>query len=591
MSEGAKSPAFWRFVIPLLLCFFAFQLYHLFRANGGDLSALTYPDEINYYVGGAERIRTEGFGYFLTPRSLWNAPLYPLWIAVLGISVPLVKILNLLMICTAGALVADASRRIWGRWGGVAAVVGYLLYYPLFVFGGTVLSEPPFIFAMVVAFWCWVIGEGRSFWWGCAAGAALGVGALIRPTIQLFPFLLLVGVVGSALCSRGRGSGLVRAALGCFLGAAVLILPYVAKNVVLFGRPTIANGFGAVLYLGSDLRKDGNEPVYSRMDFDTYEKTAPYTHLDSEGDSILIREALKNLTTFPYDSSLLFIRKAVRFLVGDFRGYFYPFDDLISYYRHSGSWVTARTLFELSLRAGVVSFALVALLCGAIPVSVRIYSFSFLVYFVGIHALSFPIPRLSLPLYPVLCVVAGGYAVRSGHLARFIAFGASILVAAILCLYGRYWDFQVISDRFTHFFSPMVKINLAEGRAIDGVVTDGGWLVSKGRQTGAAFHYEVPPFEGKVNQVVFLEIEARANGKGAARRWEQGVLAWRGEGEDFSPEREAGFPIRFHGEKQIYMVSPGLMESWRRPIRELRLRFPTGRRAERYRVTRVEVAR
>ncbi len=298
MSDAAKSESFWRVVIPLLICFFAFQLYHLFRANGGDLSALTYPDEINYYVGGAEQIRAEGLGYFLTARSLWNAPLYPLWIAVLGISVPLVKILNLLMICGAGAFIADASRRISSRWGGFAALVGYLLYYPLFVFGGTVLSEPPFIFAMVVAFWCWVVGKGSSFRWGCAAGVALGIGALIRPTIQLFPLLLLVGVVGSVFGRRSRQTGVVRAALGCFLGAAVLILPYVAKNMVLFGRPTIANGFGAVLYLGSDLRKDGNEPVYSRMDFDTYEKTAPYTHLDSEGDSILARAALENLTAF-----------------------------------------------------------------------------------------------------------------------------------------------------------------------------------------------------------------------------------------------------------------------------------------------------
>jgi hypothetical protein len=102
--------------------------------------------------------------------------------------------------------------------------------------------------------------------------------------------------------------------------------------------------------------------------------------------------------------------------------------------------------------------------------------------------------------------------------------------------------------------------------------------------------YSVPPFEGKVNQVVFLDLEAKVS-KGGANRWEQGMLSWRGEGEDFSPAAEAGFPIRYNGEKHTYMVSPGLMDTWRRPIKELRISFPRGRGTEGYRLSRIEVAR
>ncbi len=72
---------------------------------GGAFSALLSSDEKSYYLPGAEAILSEGLGWFLTPRSLWNGPVNPLWIAAFGANPLTVKIANLGLFALSGLAV------------------------------------------------------------------------------------------------------------------------------------------------------------------------------------------------------------------------------------------------------------------------------------------------------------------------------------------------------------------------------------------------------------------------------------------------------------------------------------------------------
>jgi len=385
--------------------------YH-YHVSRGDFSALIFPDEKNYYAAGAELFLKQGWSYFLTPRSLWNAPLSVLWIALWRIDVPLIKVLNVLLLGVAGFLLWDAARRSWGLLGAFLVLLLYNAHLPFFTWGPTILSEPPFCFLLVFSLWLMVAApKGRFF----LCGLLLGLAALIRPSLQFYPLfaLLFLGVLW--LCSK-RLRKVITAARGlagglCLLiGFSLPVVPYLVKNYVIFERLVLANGLGAVLYLGNDLRTNGDEPVYVGRDFDTFKITAPYTHLDSEGDRRLMAAARDNFKARPYETILLNLKKPFRFLFGSKAYHFYPYKSWFSLHKNAGWKASTAALFELTLTAMVVILGLAGMVYLSGNQVPRFFALSMVLYFVAVHSPLFPIPRMALPIFPYLLFYGAGSA-------------------------------------------------------------------------------------------------------------------------------------------------------------------------------------
>ena len=194
--------------------------YHLIAsafANGHGISAL-YP-----------------FTY-LHPTA-FRPPLYPAVLGafywVTGTHVGVGQVLNVFLGATVVLLAAMLGAHIAGYRAGVAAGIAVGIYPPLLANDVVLLSEPlslVLLLAMTL-----LLVRGRPVW----AGAACGLLVLTRPSAQL-----LVVVVGAWLVWRSGW----RAAARFGVVSIVVVAPWVVRNWVLVGAPTIvtSNGFNLV---------------------------------------------------------------------------------------------------------------------------------------------------------------------------------------------------------------------------------------------------------------------------------------------------------------------------------------------------------
>jgi len=560
---------------------------------GGAFARLVFPDERVYYLPGAEMILDQGLSFFFEERSLWNGPLNPLWIALFGANVLAVKLANVALSIGTGFLVWDIARRSFGTTAGLVAVVLYSLHLPFYVFTPTLLTEPLFIPLFTLFLWLVVLATdlGYQRLVLLLAGATLGLATLTRPTTQFLPVFLLGLVLLVALYARIRPEpaidlgALWKAAGFLVLGFVVVVAPYVAKNAVALDRIGIANGgFGAVLYLGNDLRTNGDEPSFSQMRFNTREITAPYTHMDSEGDRRLIRAALDEIRERPLDIAWLQPRKAFRLLFGSADHYFRPQSDVVTFVQER-SGLALLNVWDLVFTTFLVVFGVIGM------ITVRMRRFSRLVligsalYFVLVHTALFPIPRLALPISPILVVFAAGFLTRLS--ARWAVAGgvATLAVLGIVGFQGVWSNDRSVSERHVGYFDEVVVAGVGTPVEANDVAITTGTLTSVGSDPYVI--YDVADFTASVNQIVFVEMtaEAPAGGPDGAL----GQVFWSSEGTGFSEERSTRFPIEFGGDTRIYPVSPSFRDPWEGEITRLRIDLPDRVPGARYNIATVQV--
>jgi hypothetical protein len=560
-------------------------------ASGGLLD-LEFPDEWVYYLPGAEMILDQGFGFFLEQRSLWNGPLNLLWIAMFGGEVLAVKLANVALSIGTGFLLWDVARRSFGRQAGLLAVVLYSLHLPFYVFTPTLLTEPLFIPLFSLFLWLVVLATdraGRPLILGLA-GAALGFATLARPTTQLLPFFLLGLVVLLALFVRLRPeSDIDMAALWkqsglLLLGFVIVVAPYVAKNAIVLDKVGIANGAGAVFYLGNDLRTNGDEPSFSQMRFNTEEITAPYSHLDTEGDSRLIRATIDEIRERPLDIAWLQPRKAFRLLFGSADHYFRPQSDVVAFVQER-SGLALLNVWDLVFTTFLVVFGVIGMITVPMRLLPRLTLIGSALYFVLVHTALFPIPRLALPIFPILVVFVAGFLTRISVRWTIAGAVAALAVFLIVGFQGIWSDDTTVSDRYVSYFDEVMVSGVGEPERTNDLIVDSGVLESVG--TDPYLIFDVEDFDATLNQIVFIEVEAEAPPDGPESA--AGQLFWSAEGVGFSEERSVRFPIEFGGDALIYPVSPSFRGPWEGEISRLRIDLPDGVPGARYNIAAVQV--
>jgi hypothetical protein len=566
-------------------------LYIEWRA-GGAFSQLTYPDEWNYYLPAAAAIREQGFAFFFEPRSLWTGPINPLWIALLGLDPTIVKLANIGLWMATGILVFDMARRLFDSTSGLIAVALYSASIPLFNFVPTLLTEPPFLALFVLWLWMAILGSSwQPRGYHVLAGVVMGLATLVRPTIQLLPFFLafVVGVMWLLGRKSPKASPaltrLFKQVMLMLAGSLVVLVPYLVKNVIALDQPTIANGSGAVLYLGNDLRRYGDEPIYTEMVFDTFELTSPYTHLDSEGDDLLTAAALDEIRQHPVDVAKLQIAKAVRLVFGSAEHYFWPYDDVVSYVR-AVRWSSLFNVWDLVSTVAIAAFSIVGAIKLDLPSGPRTYLVGSAVYLALVHTILFPIPRMLLPAIPILVILA------AGALARFDRreIGAVGLAAAgiisLIAFHGRLFPEIGVTERYVGYFDEVAYNGTGTPIAVNDLVADdGGWTV-----TGSDPYVvlDLPDFPARVNQVIFIEIASQHPTNNTESR--AATVRWSSTGQQFTDDRSASFDLRI-GSDAIHVISPSFGKPWEGEISSLRVDLPGDVLGARYEIPELTVAR
>lgn len=513
---------------------------YLLRSNGGNLQALPFSDEGAYYLAAANMIAEQGWDFFKTERSLWNGPLNPLWIYSLGRNIALIKACNLLLLQLAAVLIWDVARKYFTPGAALITLAALTFHPPFYVFGATLLTEPLFIFLLSLGVWLICRPNSKPIW----GGVVWGLATLVRPTLQFFPLLLIaLGVVASGDLRKKLHS--------ISFSMLLLILPYVAKNWIYLNQPIIANGFGAVLYLGNDLRRNGDEPIYSGFDFDTPRYTAPVTHLDSFGDKNLKQAAIRNITQHPFDILLLSLVKAPRFLMGNPMHYFYPSGNSVQAFRDVSGFYFFIRIVELLLAVSVVIWGFSSFVVLRSWTLTCVTSASLVLYFLALHTIAFPIPRLGLPIFPVLSLWAGGLLATS----RFLSSKKVVLwILALMIVIGisfKYYIYlpNVVSQRYVSYFSTTHDLPI---------------------NPAAPLSFEVAPFSAHRNRVLFLKMSVLGDqSTGKAQ------LFWADDKSDFTEEASLQFPIREDAKSHIYRITPGLSQAWKGQVSKLKFKLLT----------------
>lgn len=188
------------------------------------------------------------FPFTYVHPTAFRPPLYPALLGafywVTGVHVGVGQLVNVALGAAVVVLAASLGAHIAGYRGGVAAGIVVGVYPPLLANDVVLLSEPlslALLLAMIL-----LLVRGRTAW----AGAACGLLVLTRPSAQL-----LVVVVAAWLIWRVGW----RAAARFGVVTIAMVVPWVVRNWVLVGDPTIvtSNGFNLVSTYSEEARASG----------------------------------------------------------------------------------------------------------------------------------------------------------------------------------------------------------------------------------------------------------------------------------------------------------------------------------------------
>jgi 4-amino-4-deoxy-L-arabinose transferase-like glycosyltransferase len=243
----------------------------------------------------------EGHGYVneAGQPTAYYPPGYP---AVLGVVYWLAghrpvagEALNVVLGALTAGLVYWIGSRAFGRPAGLLAALAFAVFPSHILYVSQLHSEVVFTAAYLLALALLLAapppGDRRwvPFW--LAAGLAIGTAALLRPVA-----LSLLAVIPFALRPRGTPwPALARGTLLALVAAVVVVTPWVVRNAVRVGTPTIATSAGIDFWIGNHEGAPGlwgtaSPEVFPRVSTDLQEQERHDYHRGLELGWRFIRE-------------------------------------------------------------------------------------------------------------------------------------------------------------------------------------------------------------------------------------------------------------------------------------------------------------
>ncbi|MFN8525411.1 MAG: glycosyltransferase family 39 protein [Chloroflexota bacterium] len=198
-------------------------------------------DSLSYLLPGFDLAHGLGFD-----PALKRPPGYPLFIAgamaLGGEELRSVMLLQHLLGAATAVMAMALGWTLFGRVAGAIAGLATALSGPLVVMEHYVMSETLFTVFLVLAVLLYArLLEGGRGWLAVSVGLAIGLAALTRPIGQSVAVLLALGLLaprGPSLGQRARQAGLLLA------GCALVVLPWMVRNLAVHGTFALATGLG-----------------------------------------------------------------------------------------------------------------------------------------------------------------------------------------------------------------------------------------------------------------------------------------------------------------------------------------------------------
>jgi 4-amino-4-deoxy-L-arabinose transferase-like glycosyltransferase len=399
-----RDPIIWLLVVVAIVVKIGYNL--ALHPDGHPPSSFVI-DEREYFSAAHMLVEGRGFSFFDT--ALWVRP--PLYVVSLAAvmkvagsdylpSLVFQSILSALTLLPMGWLAFRVANRRAAR---LTVLLG-LLYLPLTLFAGLLLSETLFVFLFAWALLALVrAGEeialgwsGRAALWLVLSGLLLGLGVLTRSTGLVFlPLVALWLLVGNRETHTNLRTGLVSAAIVVVI-CVVCLLPWIARNYIAYKRFILVDTTsGYNLWLGSVGVRDE-----SRLQADLVTIPNP-----ADRQSFAYSQAFKNISADP----LGFVGKGIKESLDLWRPLFSAEERQISGYTlgRIPSWhLTSLLLFD-DLLYVVILITATAGLAFTPPHPLKSLVLLWAALWVVMSFVFFAVTRFRLPVVAVLLPLAG----------------------------------------------------------------------------------------------------------------------------------------------------------------------------------------
>ncbi|MCX7921081.1 MAG: glycosyltransferase family 39 protein [Clostridia bacterium] len=278
--------------------------------------------DITAYEGTATTILKTG----IFSVGTYHAPGYPFFIAavysVFGYSYFNVYIAQSILGTLSTLLIYLIAANVFDkRIGKISALVS-LLYWPLTLYSGILLSETLFLFLLLAGVYTFIKGiSSHKTLYFLLCGGLLALSALVR-SINLMALIIIPAVY---LFIGYRNYKAVLKNIAAFaLVFCITMSPWPIRNYAMFGKFIPVDSLGGLnLYIGNNGRSNGyfvnvsKDPLFN---IDKYINNENRLEKAAIRDEILKKAAVSYIVTHPERFVKLTLKRAALFVIDDFRG-------------------------------------------------------------------------------------------------------------------------------------------------------------------------------------------------------------------------------------------------------------------------------
>lgn len=336
-------------------------------------------------------------GYFAI--SAYHPPLYPSFLAfiysIFTHSFIAVYMVQAVMGTAGTLLIYLIARHVFDYKTGIISAGCSLLYWPLTLYSGILLSETVFIFLLLLGVYNFLKGiETNKPGYFIACGVFMALSTLTR-SINLLLLIILPAVYAAAEFKKYRARVLKNSFL-YMLTFLIIMTPWMVRNFLLYQKIIPVDTLGGVnLYIGNNPRANG-----FFMDI----STDPLNNIgknDYENDQILKRAAIHYIFSHPVRSAALTVWRGTLFVFFDL----FEFDWVLSKYM-SANRIFSLPLLEIFFRISNILY--VAMAAYSLPRLLRnrkgIILAGFILYYFCLTSLFYVQARYRLPVMPFLSI-------------------------------------------------------------------------------------------------------------------------------------------------------------------------------------------
>ena len=282
------------------------------------------------------------------------------------------------------------------------------------------------------------------------------------------------------------------------------------------------------------------------MDWPNHAVTAPYSHMQNEGERRLVRAGIENIRRHPLGWAGHCLRRVGRVLIGGPNWHFAPSDHYQGKRHFAGEPATALTFAWWTVGGTFVTvFGLVGLVAERRrhPL-MAMTGLALIGYLVLLHAATHATPRFGVPFYPALVFGFCAYlSRRRPAIASVLLTIVCLSITTTLALYHRYRPAHVVAPSRLSYFTTDRSWKLPAGGPLP--------LVMEANRSKPAFN-------------TCLFVRATTTRRDDADRRCYGILSLRAVGESQFDENAAlWFEILPDGRERTYQVSVALQPAWR----------------------------